>query len=261
MRNLYTIRSGLQSVAYFFEPLLACHNREQVEVFCYSNVLKPDETTERFKSNADHWHSILGTSDKETAKLIMDDCIDILVDLTGHTGDNRLLVFAYKPAPVQISWLGYPNTTGMQAIDYRLTDNIADPAGEADNLHCEKLVRLKNSFLCYKPNNSAPAVSPLPCLAKGHITFGSFNKIAKTNTAVVKVWAEILNVIPDAHLVLKCKQFADKSTRERYIKLFAESVKSIAPAPAVNVSGVGPLTGPASVISAPVAALVVVATQ
>ncbi len=102
------------------------------------------------------------------------------------------------------------------------SDNIADPAGEADNLHSEKLVRLKNSFLCYEPNKSAPAVSSLPCLTKGLITFGSFNNITKTTTEVVKIWSEILNAVPDTHLVLKCKQFVNKGTKERYLKLFAE---------------------------------------
>ena len=209
------------SVAYFFKPLLRSHDRKKVEVFCYSNVLMPNEVTERLKSNADHWSSILGTNDKKAAKLIMDDCIDILVDLSGHTGDNRLLVFAYKPAPVQVTWLGYPNTTGMRSIDYRLTDDIADPAGEADKFSSEKLIRLPNGFLCYQPDQDTPEVSPVPGLEKGHITFGSFNNITKTTTDVVKLWAKILNRVQDAHLVLKGKQFADKSTQERYLNLFA----------------------------------------
>jgi predicted O-linked N-acetylglucosamine transferase (SPINDLY family) len=164
--------------------------------------------------------SIVGKKDEEVAKLIRRDRIDILVDLAGHTGDNRLFVFAYKPAPVQVSWLGYPNTTGLQAIDYRLTDAVADPAGEADSLHSEKLVRLKNGFLCYRPSPAAPGIAPLPCLEKGHITFGSFNNISKTSPAVVKTWAEIMRLVPNAHLILKCTQFADKGTRDRYTRLF-----------------------------------------
>jgi predicted O-linked N-acetylglucosamine transferase (SPINDLY family) len=210
------------SVAYFFEPLIKAHNRKHFEIFCYANVLRPDEATERIKNTADHWTSIVGKNNMEAAELIKEDKIDILVDLAGHTGNNRLMVFAYKPAPIQVTWLGYPNTTGIQAIDYRLTDDVADPVGGADTLHSEKLVRLKKGFLCYQPIQGAPAVSPLPILDRGYITFGSFNNITKTTTEVVRVWSEILLTVPKSHLVLKCRQFADKVTRERYKKLFGE---------------------------------------
>jgi predicted O-linked N-acetylglucosamine transferase (SPINDLY family) len=145
------------SVAYFIEPLLAAHHREYVEVFCYSLVPRPDQTTERLRTLTDQWREIHDLSDPQIVELIQKDRIDILVDLAGHTAHNRLTVFARKPAPVQVTWLGYPNTTGLSAIDYRLTDAIADPAGE-ELYYTEKLLRLPDCFLCYQPPANAPPV-------------------------------------------------------------------------------------------------------
>ena len=209
------------SVAYFIEPVIRIHNRENVEVYCYANVKKPDDTTRRLQNEADHWRVIAGIPDIEVAERIRRDRIDILVDLEGHTGENRLLIFARKPAPVQVTWIGYPNTTGMAAMDYRFTDAIADPPGEADRLHSEELVRLAHGFLCYQPDASAPQVSPLPSLQQGHITFGSFNNLTKVNSVVIKVWAEIMHRIPGSRLILKDKTLADMDTQKRYLYLFA----------------------------------------
>jgi predicted O-linked N-acetylglucosamine transferase (SPINDLY family) len=210
------------SVAYFIEPVLKAHDRKNVEVHCYANVRKPDDRTKRLQAESDHWSSIAGIPDFEVAERIRKDRIDILVDLGGHTRDNRLLVFAYKPSPIQVTWLGYPNTTGMRAIDYRFTDAIADPPGEADNYHSEKLIRLEHGFLCYQPEDSAPEVGPPPCLDRDYVTFGSFNNLPKVTPEVVKVWAEILRQQPRSRLLLKSKILADLGVKGKYLRLFAD---------------------------------------
>ena len=208
------------SVAYFFEPVLKGHSRKNFEIFCYANVQKPDAASKRMQDEADHWFSITGLDDDAAAAQIRRDHIDILVDLAGHTGDNRLPVLARRPAPVQVTWLGYPNTTGLRIIDYRLTDHIADPPGEADRLHSENLVRLEHGFLCYQPDAAAPEVAPLPCLRSGYITFGSFNNLAKVSPEVIMVWAQILAAVPESHLLLKAKQLGNDETRDRYVHMF-----------------------------------------
>ncbi len=210
------------SITHFTIKLIGTHHRNQVEVFCYSNVIKPDSVTSKIRALADHWISIVGMDDQSVADQIRKDQIDILVDLAGHTADNRLLVFARKPAPVQVNWLGYPNTTGMSTIDYRLTDAIADPPGEADQLHTEKLIRLPQGFLCYQTDDPHPAVVSPPCLEQGHITFGSFNNLSKMTPDVIRTWSTILQSVPDARLVLKSKAFAHETTRTQYAQKFQQ---------------------------------------
>ncbi len=208
------------SVAYFLEPLLAAHDRRAVEIFCYADVKQPDATTARLEALADRWCSTLGMSDADLARRIRDDGIDLLVDLAGHTGLNRIRVFALKPAPVALTWCGYPNTTGLAAIDYRITDPRADPEGEADRLHAERLVRLPTSFLCYRPAETAPEVAPPPVRATGHITFGSFNNLAKVQPETARVWARILEAVPGARLVLKAGLLWDDQALERLMGHF-----------------------------------------
>jgi predicted O-linked N-acetylglucosamine transferase (SPINDLY family) len=164
------------SVAYFLEPLLRGHDRQQVEVFCYAEVARPDSVTAHLQELADHWLVTVGTSHQALAERIRTDRIDILVDVAGYTAGNRLLVFARKPAPVQVTWLGYPNTTGLKAIDYRLVDAVTDPAGEAHAWASESLVRLEGGFLCYGALTDAPEPTLPPCLRTGTITFGSFKQ-------------------------------------------------------------------------------------
>ncbi|MCG2722016.1 MAG: tetratricopeptide repeat protein, partial [Thermodesulfovibrionales bacterium] len=139
------------SVNYFLEPVLASHDHKQFEIFCYSDVMNPDVVTERVKGYADQWREIAGIPDLNVAEMVRKDRIDLLIDLAGHTGYNRMLVFARKPAPVQITWLGYPNTTGLSTVDYRIVDGYTDPPGLTDAYYAEKLVRLPHSFLCYLP--------------------------------------------------------------------------------------------------------------
>lgn len=210
------------SVAHFIRRLLGAHNREQVEVYAYSDVARPDAFTRGFEAQADHWRSIVGTTDEALAGQVRDDGIDILVDLTGHTSGNRLLAFARKPAPVQVSWLGYPNTTGMRAMDYRLTDAVADPPEARDNFHTEKLVRLPTGFLCYQPDEAVPEVAPPPCLARGHVTLGSFNTTKKVTDETVGLWARILEALPDARLLLKSDSLSDEVARQRLLARFRE---------------------------------------
>ncbi len=149
------------SCAYFIDPLFRGHDKNQVEIFCYSEVPKPDDVTKRIEDISDHWYKTVGKSDEEVANQIREDRIDILVDVAGHTANNRLLVFAQKPAPIQVTWLGYPDTTGMSAIDYRLTDALADPEGDSDKYVRESPKRLSEGFLCYSPLYTTPDVGEL----------------------------------------------------------------------------------------------------
>jgi predicted O-linked N-acetylglucosamine transferase (SPINDLY family)/Flp pilus assembly protein TadD len=209
------------SVGYFFEPLLANHDSEKFELYCYSCVERPDETTDRLKRMSSAWRECYGLEDELIAKMIRDDSIDILVDLAGHTGARiRLAVFAEKPAPVQISWLGYPNTTGLLTMDYRFTDAVTDPEGESDKWHTERLVRLPHGFLCYCPPDEAPEVSPPPVIAKEFVTFGSFNMLPKLSDSTIAAWGRLLKIVPDARLILKSHSFKDGQTCERILQAF-----------------------------------------
>ncbi len=205
----------MHSVAYFLEPLLATHDREAVEVTCYAEVAKPDHVTARLQSLADHWVSTVGMSDEALAARVQADGTDILVDCAGHTAHNRLRVFARKPAPVQVTWLGYPNTTGLSAIDYRLVDAVTDPPG-ADALASEHLIRLPGGFLCYAGMSDAPELAPPPCLATGAVTFGSFNNPTKLSPQTLDAWATLLRRLPNARLLLKGKPFSDAATRNLF---------------------------------------------
>ena len=209
-------------VAYFIEPVLEAHNREHFEVFCYSLSPIQDEVTKRIQSYSDKWRSIVGMSDEDAATLICNDKIDILIDLAGHTGNNRILLFARKPAPIQVSWIGYLATTGLSTIDYKIADNYTDPPGKTEQFYTEKLIRLPESFLCYLPDKDSPEVGPLPALSTGHITFGSFNNFAKVTPEVFTLWARVLNELPDSRLILKAKSFADETTCQYAINMFTE---------------------------------------
>ena len=191
------------SVTHFIEPVLAAHDKSKFEVFCYSNNLMADEVTQRIQNACAHWRVIADQSDEVVAKQIREDGIDILVDLAGHTPQNRLLVFARKPAPVQATWIGYPNTTGLTTMDYRITDAFADPVGDSDQFHTEKLIRLPECFSCFEAPRESPQVGALPALATGHITFGSFNNPLKFTPAVIEQWSHILKRVPNSRLVLK----------------------------------------------------------
>lgn len=210
----------IHSVAFFFEPLLDAHDRGAVEIFCYANVRRPDAVTARIMSKADHWLSILGMSDAAAAERIRQDGIDILIDLAGHTSDNRLGLFALKPAPVEATWCGYCNTTGLAAIDWRITDAQADPKG-AERWNVERLMRLPHGFLCYAPIPDAGPVASSPAREAGTVTFGSFNALPKITPAVVRRWAAILHAAPGARLLLKAAQLRDRGACARLLAEFA----------------------------------------
>jgi predicted O-linked N-acetylglucosamine transferase (SPINDLY family) len=187
-------------LVHFFEPALAHHDPAQVQAVCYADVLLGDAVTARLRSLAHGWRSIHGQSDDEVASLVRQDRIDILVDLAGHTG-GRLGLFARRPAPVQVSWLGYPATTGLDAMQYRLTDAVADPPGEPPG-HTEELVRLPDGFCAYLPDPAAPPVSPPPCRANGFVTFASLHKLAKLNDEVLDLWCAVLRAAPRSRLLV-----------------------------------------------------------
>lgn len=207
-------------VAFFVEPILEHHDRQVFETFCYAQVASPDAFTERFKSLAGTWRNICGMTDEQLAEQIRADKIDILVDLAGHTAKNRLLAFARKPAPVQISYLGYPNTTGIKAIDYRLTDAIADPP-EEQPLHVERLVRLPGGLCCYRPFDAAPAITPLPSSSRNYITFGSTHSLSKLNSRVLELWGRILTAMPSARLLV-CRNSLTGETMDYFREQFAQ---------------------------------------
>jgi len=207
------------SCASFLAPLFARWRRSEMELFAYSDNAADDDITLRLKAQADAWCPATTYSDIALAERISDDRIDILVDLAGHMAGNRLPVFALKPAPVQVSWLGYPDTTGVEAIDYRLTDAIADPPGQTEGLHSETLWRLPHCFLAFAPDHPAEASAP-PADSDG-VVFGSFNHLPKVTPSVVATWARLLAEVPRSRLILKAKRLGEPETRQRYLALFA----------------------------------------
>ena len=195
-------------------------------VFAYSNGVHVDATTKRLRESADGWRDIVDTSDEALAGLIREDGIDILVDLSGHTGGNRLPVFARKPAPVQVTYIGYGTTTGLSAMDYRFTDQYLSPS-DSREWCSEELIRLPGCFSCYRPSAEAQAVAPSPASTTGHVTFGSFNNLAKVTPVAVGVWAEILRAVPQARLIIKYETFADAGQVARCRGLFAKEGVSV----------------------------------
>ncbi len=203
-------------VATFLEPLLRAHDPQAVEVTCYAEVPRPDAVTARLRELCSRWVQTVGLSDEELAARSVDDGIDILVDLAGHTARSRLPVFARKPAPIQVAWLGYPDTTGLRAVDYRIVDAITDPAG-SDALATEKLIRLPHGFLCFGPLPDAPMPSSPPVTSHGVITFGSFNNTTKLSAATLDAWSAILRRVPNSRLLLKGKLFSDPASSSAFL--------------------------------------------
>jgi predicted O-linked N-acetylglucosamine transferase (SPINDLY family) len=192
------------AVNYFFEFLLKYHDRAQFEIFGYSCATREDHVTARIKPALDHWRNITPMSDDIAADTIENDEVDILIDMAGHTADNRLLVFARKPAPIQVTWLGFPATTGMKAMDYRITDSYAEPHGMTESLNTETLWRIPEIFCCYGAHESNPNVINYPPFeSNGYITFGCFNNFAKVTDPVLATWAKIMANVPESHLLLE----------------------------------------------------------
>ncbi len=186
----------------FFLPLLERHDPARVEAYCYSNTPVIDDITRRCEELAPHWRDIVALNDDAAAALISSDRIDILVDLSGHTSGNRLELFARKPAPVQVTYLGYPGTTGLAQMDYRITDALADPPGASEANYREQLLRLPHSLWCFAPPLQMPEVGPLPASAAGHITFGSLNSAFKLTPHLIALWSRLLISLPESKLLL-----------------------------------------------------------
>ena len=215
------------SVGYFIEPLLECHDRAAFEVFCYSDVTAPDAITERLRSYVEHWFDTHLLTDPELYDLISGHRLDILIDLAGHSGYNRLGVFAKRAAPIQITYLGYPNTTGLKSMDYRIVDVFTDPEGLTDHYYSEQLIRMRQCFLCYAPPNDAPDVGPPSFVNNGYITFGSLNNLAKLNDLTLDIWAKVLLETRDSRLLIKSKALNDNNVKERLMERFKK--RGIAP--------------------------------
>lgn len=213
--DLYT-----HSVSYFIEPVLMHHDRQRFEIFCYSNCSSPDDTTRRIQQLPLVWRDIVGTSDEDVARLISEDGIDVLIELSGHTADNSLKVCAMRPAPIQASWIGYPATTGLSQMDYYITDAICDPPGETEHLYSEKLCRLPEVFSCYLPPMNFPALGPRSHESSGMVTFCCFNSFAKVSKEMLGLWATILHRVPQSRLYLKSMPLGDVETQERLFSLF-----------------------------------------
>jgi predicted O-linked N-acetylglucosamine transferase (SPINDLY family) len=211
---------GLHPVGFFVIGLLENLDRGQGEAICYSKRLRRDELTTRLQAAATTWRDVFGWTNERLAEQIRADRIDILFDLAGHTANNQLMVFACKPAPIQVTWAGYVGTTGLKAMDYILADRYEIPP-HAEGYYCEKVLRMPDGYVCYNPPSYAPPVSALPALERGYVTFGSFNNPAKIGPQVIAVWARILKRLPLARLVLKYQGMDDSGVAGRLGELFA----------------------------------------
>ena len=205
----------------FVEPLLAAHDRSAVEIFAYAEVPRPDASTHRLQDLCDHWRDSVGMTDEALAEAIRGDAIDVLVELAGHTTGNRLPALARKPAPVQVSWLGYGYTTGLSAMDWFLADAQFVPEG-SEHLFSEEIWRLPRTLFAFRPPHGIPEVGALPAAAAGGgITFGYFSRPVRLNHRVVAAWARILHAVEGSRLMLNNRPFTDSGVQERVLSNFA----------------------------------------
>jgi len=206
-------------VGYFVRDLWPNHDREQFEVFAYAHPPFEDDFTQSLKPVVEHWVDCAAMTTEEMSERIRGDQIDILFDLAGHTAGNRLSLFAAKPAPVQISGMGYVNTTGLETMDYLLCDRFHLPE-EDEHLYSERPLRMAHDYICYSPPAYAPEVAPLPAAENGSITFGNFNNLAKLGDEVALLWSRILSELPSARLLMKAHALGDAATHDRILQLF-----------------------------------------
>jgi predicted O-linked N-acetylglucosamine transferase (SPINDLY family) len=207
-------------VSFFFEPLLRHHDPARVEVVCYSSNHRTDDLTAHLRGLAAQWRDVAALKDEQLAAAIRADGIDILVELGGHTAYSRLPVLARRPAPVQVTYLGYPFSTGLRAVDYLLADGVACPA-EADDLYAEAVAVLPRPYLCFRPHPELAEVGPPPARVQGHVTFGSFNHVPKLTPATVALWSRVLHAVPRSRLVLMAGPFFDVEVCRSYQRQFA----------------------------------------
>ncbi|MDM4014584.1 tetratricopeptide repeat protein [Roseiconus lacunae] len=213
------------AVAVFFEPLVRLRDKDRFETFCYYECGINDRVTQKLRSMADHWRQSLGYSDQQLNQQVIDDEIDILVDLSGHTSGNRLVAWSMKPAPIQISWLGYPNTSGVEAIDYTFSCDIMNPPDEP-SYHTEQLLRIPGGSFSFRPPENAPELSPSPLLKKGHVTFGSFHRPFKVSSKTHDHWAAALHACPEATLIAFNTWFNDRTKHELRAALVDRGIES-----------------------------------
>lgn len=211
-------------VGQIIAPVLMEHDATQFEVFLYHASDKTDDLTERLQQHfGDHWRHLPHSSNEALVAAIRADAVDILVDLSGHTGDSRVSIFAQRIAPVQMTYLGYPNTTGLAQMDYRISDPIADPPGLADTIHSEQLLRMPAPFLCLRKPPELPPAGPTPLLRNGYLTLASFNNLAKLSDDTLRLWARILTALPTARLIVKAAPLSDAVLKEEQAQRFARA--------------------------------------
>jgi predicted O-linked N-acetylglucosamine transferase (SPINDLY family) len=209
------------SVSYFLTPVLENHDHDQFEIFGYAHLSHADMSTWRLRSCIDEWREISARHPDQVAELIRADKIDILVEVAGHTANNALTAFARKPAPIQINMIGFPSTTGLSAIDYRVTDELCDPTGVTDPFNTENLLRMPDIFWCYLPPHDAPAIGPLPADQNRSITFTSANNFTKVTPQVQSVWAGLLRAVPNSRLIMQTTALAGEYTKRVVTERFA----------------------------------------
>ncbi|MFW5959992.1 MAG: tetratricopeptide repeat protein [Chitinivibrionales bacterium] len=209
------------SVAYFAEPLLRMHSREEFQIYGLSDVMRPDHVTKRLSNLDLIWKDTTQMTNQALLEYIRGEGIDILIDLGGHTNGVRLPVFMMRAASVQITYLGYPNTTGIKNMDWRICDNLSDPE-ENSPFYTEELYRLPDTFLSYLPPATTPGTKESPVKHKGYLTFGSFNNISKYSNKTIELWSSIIKEIPGSKLLLKAKQFRDEGIKKEFTRRFSE---------------------------------------
>ena len=210
------------AVSFFITPLLKNIDRENFQVFAYSDVAKPDHITKEIQKHCDEWRDTASKTDDLLAAQMGADQLDVLIDLSGHSANNRLGIFSKHIAPIQISWLGYPATTGLDSIQYRITDEIADPSKDTKDYFTEKLIRLNTSFLCYEPLTNSPDIKIAKANSKQAIRFGSFNNLAKISATTFDAWAGVLLAVPDSTLYIKRQQLINNNAKQYLIKEFKD---------------------------------------
>jgi predicted O-linked N-acetylglucosamine transferase (SPINDLY family) len=203
------------AVATFLQPLVEHLDRKRFEIFLYHDHHRFDGVSGRLRALADRWRNFVGQGDATVAAAVRADAPDVLVDLAGHTHHNRMALLAQRLAPVQVNYLGYANTTGLDAMDFRFTDSVADPEGEADELHTERLVRFAPVAWAYTPSVDAPEVAPPPSAGGAPFTFGCFNNLSKINSATLRMWRRVLEAVPGSRLLLKGLRMDEARMRAR----------------------------------------------